>query len=135
MELVVGLRMQLQQVVTEHDTALALGSGDVPVLGTPRLLAWAEAATVAALDGHLAAGSTSVGSYVAVEHRAASAVGASVTVDAELVAVEGRQLRFAVRVDEGDRLVAAGEIVRVIVDRERFLIPRLSNGDTRSPDR
>jgi predicted thioesterase len=32
--------------VTDADTATALGSGDVPVLATPRLIAWMEAATV-----------------------------------------------------------------------------------------
>jgi predicted thioesterase len=119
MEVAVGLKGQLQRVVTEADTALALGSGDIPVLATPRLLAWAEAATVAALDGRLDPGTTSVGTRVTIDHRAASAVGESVTITAELVAVEGRQLRFAVTANDG--AAATGEIVRMIVERDRFL--------------
>ena len=55
-------------IVTEADTAIAVGSGSLPVLGTPRLLAWCEAATCAALDPHLAEGQTSVGTRVDLEH-------------------------------------------------------------------
>ncbi len=122
MDLVVGLRGRVEQVVTESDTATALGSGDVPVLATPRLLAWAEAATVAAVAGRLDAGSTSLGSRVELEHRAPSAVGAAVTVTADLVAVDGRRLQFAITAFDGDdRAVASGTVTRVLVDRERFL--------------
>jgi len=53
-----GLTGTAELTVTTADTAEALGSGDVPVLGTPRVLALAEAATVAALDGRLEAGHT-----------------------------------------------------------------------------
>jgi fluoroacetyl-CoA thioesterase len=122
MDLVVGLRGRVEQVVTESDTATALGSGDVPVLATPRLLAWAEAATVAAVAGRLDAGSTSLGSRVELEHRAPSAVGVAVTVTADLVAVDGRRLQFAITACDGDdRAVASGTVTRVLVDRERFL--------------
>ena len=48
-------------VVGDDDTALAVGSGSLPVLGTPRLLAWLEAATCACLDPVIPEGSTSVG--------------------------------------------------------------------------
>jgi hypothetical protein len=47
--------------VTEADTAAAVGSGEVPVLATRRMLALAERATVAALTGVLEAGATTVG--------------------------------------------------------------------------
>ncbi|HKC27022.1 MAG TPA: hotdog domain-containing protein [Jatrophihabitans sp.] len=88
---VVGAHARRQHVVTDHDTATALGSGDVPVLATPRLLAWAEAATIAALAGRIDDGATSVGTHVVMAHLAASPVGAAVTVTAEVVAVSGRQ--------------------------------------------
>jgi predicted thioesterase len=86
----------VEHTVTERDTARHLGSGDVPVLGTPRLLALAEAATVAALAGHLAEGQTSVGIRVELDHLAATPVGGRLRVRAELAAVDGRTLRFAV---------------------------------------
>ena len=64
--------------VTDSDTAAAVGSGSLPVLGTPRLLAWCEAATCAALEGSLPPGGTSVGTRVALDHLAASPVGQQV---------------------------------------------------------
>lgn len=126
MDLVAGLRAGAEHVVGEADTATALGSGDVPVLATPRLLAWAEAATVAALQGRLDPGTTSVGVHVELDHLAASALGATVVVAAELVGVEDARLRFAVTAREGEREVARGEVTRVLVERERFL-QRLSS--------
>jgi fluoroacetyl-CoA thioesterase len=122
MDLAAGARGRLEHVVTEADTATALGSGDVPVLATPRLLAWLEAATVEALAGRLGDGETSVGSRIELEHRSATAVGAAVTVTADLVAVDGRLLRFSVAAQDADgQLLATGEVTRVVVDRERFL--------------
>jgi fluoroacetyl-CoA thioesterase len=73
-----GLTARIRTVVTEADTAIAVGSGDVPVLGTPRLLALAEAATVAAAAPHLEPGRTSVGTQVSLDHRRASPVGSLV---------------------------------------------------------
>ena len=107
--------------VSDADTARALGSGDVAVLATPRLLAWCEAATVAALAGQLTPERTSVGSRVRLEHLAATPVGGAVTVTAELEHQDGRLVRFSVSaVDRAGRLIATGEVTRVIVDRQRF---------------
>ena len=107
--------------VTPADTALAVGSGDVEVLGTPRLLAWCEAATVAAAAGLVGDGGTSVGTRVSLEHVLATPVGGRVTVVAELVAQDGRLLRFRVAAtDRAGRLVGTGEVTRVVVDRARF---------------
>src|SRR5689334_15872032 len=77
MGLAAGLRATVRHVVTEGDTAIEAGSGDVPVLATPRLLALAEAACVAALESHLDEGMTSVGTGVGLEHRRASWCSAS----------------------------------------------------------
>ena len=94
MGLAAGLRATVRHVVTEADTAIEAGSGDVPVLATPRLLALAEAACVAALESHLDEGMTSVGTGVALEHRQASPVGAEIEVEAELTELAGRRLVF-----------------------------------------
>lgn len=111
--------------VGDADTAAALGSGDLPVLATPRALAWLEEATCAALD--LDDSRTSVGTRVEVEHIAASPVGATITATADLVHEDGRLLRFRVAAHDGHgTLVAHGEVRRVVVDRTRFLerVPR-----------
>lgn len=122
MPLAPGRTATLTFTVGEDDTARAVGSGSLPVLGTPRLLAWAEAATCAAVDEALDQASTTVGTRVALEHVAASPVGAVVSVTASVTHVDGRLLRFTVAArDAADRLVGSGEITRVVVDAERFL--------------
>ena len=120
MEFPAGLTASVELTVTAADTAQALGSGDVPVLATPRVVALVEAATVAAVAAHLGEGQTTVGTRVELDHLRPSAVGALVQAEAELVAVDGRRLTFAVRVLEGDREVARGTVHRTLVDRARF---------------
>jgi predicted thioesterase len=108
--------------VTDEDTAVAVGSGSMPVLGTPRLLAWCEAVTCAAIDPTLSPGSTSVGTRVELEHRAASPVGTDVTVSAAASYVDGRLHRFTVAAHHPDgKVVATAEITRLVVDVEKFL--------------
>jgi predicted thioesterase len=121
-EIVAGRHARLSFVVGADDLATALGSGDVPVLATPRVLAWLEAATVAALDGVLTAGSTSVGTRVELEHLAPSRVGDTLTVEASVTHVDGRLVRFdaAATTPDGPTLATA-RITRVVVDRARFL--------------
>ena len=112
----------VRHTVTEADTALALGSGDVPVLATPRLVALAEAATVAALGLHGDGTDTSVGTHVELDHLAATAVGGTVEVRAELVEADGRTRRFTVvATDTAGVTVGRGVVVRTVVDRARFL--------------
>ncbi len=109
----------LTRTVTASDTALAVGSGDVEVLGTPVVVAWCEAATVAelSLDAHL----TSVGTHVDVRHLAPSAVGTTIEVQADVTERDDRTATFAVEARDGDTVVARGTVVRAVVDRERFL--------------
>jgi len=110
--------------VTDDDTAAALGSGSLPVLATPRLLAWCEAATCAALEPTLPEGSTSVGTRISLEHLGASAVGQAVEVSASTTYSDGRLHRFTVsarHVGGNDKVVGSGEVTRVVVDAERFL--------------
>ncbi len=121
MVLAPGLSASIEHVVVETDTAIALGSGDVPVLGTPRLLALAEEATVAAVAEALDAGSTTVGYRVALEHRSPTAVGEKVRAEAVLAEVDGRNLVFRVTVSDGTGPVADATITRVVVDRAGFV--------------
>lgn len=121
MEISPGLRAQVETKVSDIDTAEALGSGDVAVLGTPRVVAWCESASIAALADTLDPGRTTVGMRVQIEHIAPSAVGATIQTESVLKKVEGRRLTFTVSVSEDGRLVAAGKVTRVVVDRSEFL--------------
>ncbi|WP_433534721.1 thioesterase family protein [Micromonospora sp. CA-249363] len=116
-----GLTAQVELTVTDADTAQAVGSGDVPVLGTPRALALAEAATVAATATAMPPGSTTVGTRVELEHLAPTVVGRTVRAQALLTTVDGRRLSFEVSVADGDQTVARGRVDRLVVDRQRFV--------------
>jgi len=116
-----GLRGRAAHTITDADTAVALHSGEVPVLGTPRLVALMEEATVQALDGSLADGETSVGMRIHIDHVAPSAPGVSVTAEAVLEVVEGRRLTFGATATVDDAQVATATIIRVVVETQRFL--------------
>ena len=116
------LQAQTTLHVTDADTARAVGSGDLPVLGTPRLIALAEQATVAAAAGLLAEGQTTVGTRIRFDHVYPTPVGGTVTATADLAHRDDRLLRFTVAAHDADgRLVGEGEITRVIVNAERFM--------------
>lgn len=116
-----GLGATIELVVNEGDTAEALRSGDVPMLATPRVVALAEEATVAALAGHLGDNETTVGQRVQLDHLLPIPVGRSVRAEAKLESCEGRRLVFTVSVTSDRGLVAAGKITRVIVNKTRFI--------------
>jgi len=111
----------MSELLADADTASALGSGDVPVLGTPRLIALVEEASVAALAGQVPEGHTTVGMRVQFDHVRPNKVGATVTAEATLEKVEGRRLTFTVSVNDERGLVGAGKVTRVLVERDRFL--------------
>jgi fluoroacetyl-CoA thioesterase len=116
-----GLEATFRHTVTEADTAAAVGSGEVPVLATPRVLALVERATVAAVAGVLEAGATTVGTRVELDHLVPSPVGTELEVQAVLERVAGRRLVFVIRLGDGDRPVASGRVTRVVVDSAAFL--------------
>jgi predicted thioesterase len=119
----VGLQAALVHEISDDDTAIAMGSGDVEVLATPRLIALAEATCVDALgDAGLSRAVTTVGTRIEFDHALALAVGDMVRVSARLVDVDKRSLRFEVfATDDRDRTVGRGVAVRMLVDRERFV--------------
>lgn len=121
MDLAPGLAAQIDYVVAESDTSAAMGTSDVPVLSTPRIILLAEQATAAALAGRLDNGMSAVEHRVEISHLAPSPVGAKVTAEAVLEAVDGRRLIFRVSVSDTRGLIAAGRFTRVIVSRARFL--------------
>ena len=121
MPVAAGLSAVVEHVVTDDDTAVALHSGSVSVLGTPKVVGLLEEATCAALDGQLGPGETSVGLRVEVTHLAPTKVGSTVRAEATLDRAEGRRLVFTVSAADACGLIAAGKVTRVIVDVDTFL--------------
>ena len=116
-----GLKLARTLTVGDEHTAIALGSGDVAVLGTPALLALAESSCVDAITAELAEGETSVGTWAEVEHLKATPVGATVCAHATLIGHHGRRLEFRVIVEQDGEQIALVKHRRVLVERERFL--------------
>ena len=120
--------------VTDADIASTLGTGDVPVLATSRLVTWMEATTVEAAARLLNAGQTSVGTAVRITHRRPTPLGRSVDITAEPSAPAADRLTFSVRAfDDSGEPVGAGEIDRAIVDREPFVRRATSNAAAHAP--
>ena len=121
MGLQIGLRGRASMRVTPDKTAQAWGSGDVPVYGTPSLVALLETAAVNAVAGKLGPGETTVGTWLEVSHLTATPVGAEVSAEAELVGVEGRKLTFTVVAHDQRTKIGECSHHRMIVARDRFL--------------
>jgi fluoroacetyl-CoA thioesterase len=116
-----GLSARIELQVTKDDTAEAFHSGTVPVLATPRLIALCEEASCKAIEGELPANYTSVAKRLQFDHLVPVSVGGTVWAEATLDRIEGRRLVFTLSVSESAGLVAAGKLIRVVVDRDAFL--------------
>ena len=116
-----GVHASAELTVTVADTAKALGSGDVDVLGSPRLIALCEQAACLAVADQLKPGETTVGLRVEFTHLAPTKVGSVVRAEATLERVDGRRMLFTVSATDACGLVGAGKMQRVIVDRHDFL--------------
>ncbi len=118
----VGATARVSHKVTDADLARTLGTGDVPVLASSRLLTWAEDATCAAIAAELDESQTSVGMRLQLQHDQPSPLDTAVFVTATLARVDERLLVFDFQAEHDDgQVVGRGEVTRVVVDRERFL--------------
>lgn len=116
-----GLSACIELQVTEANAAKAFRSGPVPVLTTPQLMALCEEASCRAIEGELPDNYTSVTKRVQFDHLVPVRLGGTVLAEAILDRIEGRRLVFILSVSQRTGLVAAGTLIRVIVDRDTFL--------------
>ena len=116
-----GLKYTSTLVVDKSKTAEAMGSGDMPVLATPVMVALMENAAMLAVKDALPEGATTVGGHINVSHVKPTGFGQEVSATAELTATEGKKLTFHVAAYQGEILIGEGEHIRFIVDRERFM--------------
>lgn len=113
--------LTLTYSVTPNLTAEAMGSGDMPVLATPAMVAMMENAAMRLAATNLPEGDTTVGSQIETTHLRPSAVGATIEVTATLTAQEVRKLTFSIEARDGDNVIGQASHVRFVVTRERFL--------------
>ena len=116
-----GLQHTSNLTVDEAVTAMAMGSGDMPVLATPAMMALMENAAMLAVAGHLPEGCTTVGGHIASSHLKPSKLGDTVTATATVTRVDGKKIEFKVQAYCGDTLLGEGTHLRFIVDRNKFM--------------
>jgi predicted thioesterase len=116
-----GMRSEKTFQVEERYSALQAGSGGVPVLATPWMIAFMENAAFNLLEFVLPEGSSSVGVLVEVRHLAPTPIGGEVRVQAEVTEVEGRRVSFNLQAWDEHEQIGTGQHQRVVIDRARFL--------------
>ncbi len=121
MSVTIGLKGRSDTVVTPQNTADAVGSGLVPVFATPYMIALMENAASSALLPFLAQDEGSVGTRLDVSHDSATPIGMKVWAEAEVVAVEGKKITFAVSAFDEAGPIGKGSHERFIIKPEKFL--------------
>lgn len=119
----IGTKCQLEQVVTNELTAAAVGSGLLPVFGTPYMIGLMENAAQSALSVFLEEGQGSVGTHLDIKHTAPTPVGMKVWVEAEVTAVSenGKMVDFTLKAWDEKGPIGEGTHTRAIINNERFL--------------
>ena len=117
----VGLKHTSEMTVTEGVTAMRVGSGDMPVLATPMMMALMENAAMLAVKDELPEGCTTVGGHIESSHLRPSKIGDIIRAEAEVTKVDGKKIEFKVSAYCGETLIGEGTHLRFIVDKEKFL--------------
>ena len=117
----IGLTHTSNLVVADGNTAIALGSGDMPVLATPAMMALMENAAMLAVASELEDGETTVGGHIESSHLRPTPVGTEVAATATLEKIDGRKLYFKIVASQGETIIGEGTHLRFIVNREKFL--------------
>lgn len=117
----IGLKHTSELTVTEAVTAINMGSGDMPVLATPAMLALMENAAMLAVANKLPEGSTTVGGHIESSHLKPSKLGEKVSASAEVIKVEGKKIWFNIKAYSGVSLLGEGTHLRFVVDKVAFM--------------
>ena len=101
----IGLKHISELTVTDAVTAIKVGSGDMPVLATPMMMALMENAAMLAVKDELPQGCTTVGGHIESSHLKPSKIGDRVRAEAEETKVDGKKIEFKVAAYSGDTLL------------------------------
>lgn len=121
MEITVGMKGTAESLVEREDTAKEVGSGELLVYATPCMVALMEGAACDAIAPALKETETTVGTLLNIEHISATPVGLEVRAEAEVTALEGRVITFAVTAFDEAGQIGRGIHKRAIVTSQKFL--------------
>jgi len=116
-----GMEYEIEAMVTGENSASAWGSGGLPVLATPAMIAFMEKASHLAVDNMLPSGWSTVGTEVNIKHLSATPTGMKIKARAELTGIEGRALVFKVEAHDETGKIGEGTHSRFIIEIEKFM--------------
>lgn len=116
-----GIKGRQEVMVTEDNSASALGSGLLEVFATPAMAALIEKTAWMSVDPYMNDGEGTVGTVLNIKHMAATPVGMTVWCESELTEVDGRRLVFHVGVFDETGKVGEGEHERFVINNEKFM--------------
>ena len=121
--ILIGTKCQLEQTVTEELTAATVGSGLLPVFGTPFMAAMMENAAMTCLQNFLEEGQGSVGTHLEISHDAPTPIGMNVWAEAEITAVSenGKRVDCTVKAWDEKGPIGSGTHTRAIIKNDKFL--------------
>ncbi len=127
-----GIKSEIEFLVTERISAKTLGSGDVDVLATPAITVFFEKAAKECVRGWLEDGETTVGTNINVNHISPTPIGMKVRCIATLIGQDKRNLKFKVEAYDEVSLIATGEHSRFIVNYDKFMDKANSKGSVKA---
>lgn len=116
-----GLKNTKSLIVTESNTAKALGSGTLEVFSTPIMIALLEGCCAESVENKLGEDITSVGTHLDIKHLSPSPIGSVITCTSELIEFDGRKLIFNVEINDQKGTIGKGTHERVTVKKEKFM--------------
>jgi len=116
----VGMTNEIEYTVTKNDATAHFG-GDFPVFATPVMINWMEQTSLQLCQQVLPKGIDTVGTFVNVQHLAATPVGMKVRVIAEIIETNGKMLTFKVKAYDEKTKIGEGTHGRAIIDVKKFI--------------
>lgn len=121
MDMTVGIKHEVEIIVTEELTAAKMRSGSLPVLATPYMVALMEQAASELCDQFVDEGISTVGTALNISHLAPTCVGGKVKAVATLTAFDGRKASFEVEAYDDSGLIGKGTHERFTIKIESFM--------------
>ena len=121
MTLAAGICSRQERIVTDTITAKEIGSGELPVLATPYLIALAEETAWRSVAEYLEEGQGTVGTRIEFSHVSATPVSMKIWCESTLTEVDRRRLVFSIKVFDECGLIGEGTHERFIIDNGRFM--------------
>lgn len=117
----IGSEHTISVTVEKSMTAASMKSGNLDVLATPYMIALMEQASAELCQDYLPEGISTVGTNVNINHLAATAMGATVTVKSTLTSFDGRKATFDVVASDNAGIIGNGTHERFTIKVDSFL--------------